>query len=298
MNWLTIFTAVLIVGLSTTIKAAPQTFNTALPVAKDEFVFREQLFDRQVEDQLSAADKDLHLRGSISVLGSGITRNWAVFGVLPYVDKTLKLTTPNGRVSRNTTGFADARVFARHTLYQNDAKGRTFRIAPFFGVELPTGDDDDRDGLGQLPAPLQLGSGSWDPFGGIVLTYQTLDYQIDAQASYKYNTKANGFEFGDEVRLDASFQYRLWPQELEETGVPGYLYGAVEGNVVRHGKNEANGSRDLNSGGTSIFLSPGIQYVTKRWILEGIVQVPIAQNLGGTALEDDYTMRFGIRFNF
>ncbi len=298
MKWLAIPVAGFIVGLSSSAGAAPQTFNTALPVAKGEYVFREQLFDRRAEGDPSAANRDLHVRGSISVLGSGIGRDWVVFGVLPYVDKALEVTTSGGRARRNVTGLADARLFARYTLHQHDAKGRTFRVAPFFGVELPTGDDDERDSLGRLPAPLQLGSGSWDPFGGVVLTYQTLDYQVDVQASYKHNTEANGFEFGDEARLDASFQYRLWPQELEDTGVPGYLYGVIESNIIHHQKNESSGMRDPNSGGTSIFLSPGLQYVTKRWILEGIVQVPITQNLGGSALEDDYTVRVGVRFNF
>ena len=297
MNWLAT-PLVLLCGLATSSHAAPQTFNTALPVAKGEFVLRGQLFDRRAEDDPTAADREVHVRGMVSVLGRGVARNWAVFGVLPYLDKTLDLTTPGGRVSRNTTGIGDARLFARYTLYQRDAKGSTFRIAPFFGVEMPTGDDDDRDSLGRLPAPLQLGSGSWDPFGGIVLTYQTLDYQVDAQASFKINTQANDFEFGDEARLDTSLQYRLRPRELGESGVPGYLYGVLEGSIRYQAKNTINGTGDPNSGGTSLVLAPGLQYVTKRWIVEGIVELPVAQNLGGNAVEDDYTVRVGFRLNF
>jgi hypothetical protein len=47
-----------------------------------------------------------------------------------------------------------------------------------------------------------------------------------------------------------------------------------------------------------VFLSPGLQYVTKRWIVEGVVQLPVVQNLHGTALENDYVLRAGFRFNF
>jgi hypothetical protein len=218
--------------------------------------------------------------------------------VLPYLDKELDVTTSGGqRVTRDTNGIGDARLFGRYTVYQDDAPGRTFRVAPFLGLELPTGDDDDSDSLGTLPAPLQLGSGSWDPFGGIVLTYQTLDFQIDAQASYKANTQANSFEFGDVARLDGSLQYRLWPRELG-AGVPGFLYGVLEGNLIYQAKNDMNGAKDPNSGGTSFFLAPGLQYVTKRWILEGIVQLPVVQDLNGTGLEDDFILRAGFRFNF
>jgi hypothetical protein len=236
--------------------------------------------------------------GAVSVLGYGVNSDLAIFGVLPYLDKELDVTTPSGqRVTRDTNGIGDARLFGRYTVYHDDAPGRTFRVAPFLGLELPTGDDDDSDSLGTLPAPLQLGSGSWDPFGGIVLTYQTLDFQIDAQASYKANTEANGFEFGDVARLDGSLQYRLWPRELG-AGVPGFLYGVLEGNLIYQAKNEMNGAKDPNSGGTSFFLAPGLQYVTKRWILEGIVQVPVVQDLNGTGLEDDFILRAGFRFNF
>lgn len=284
-------------GANSTATAAPQTFNTALPVAQGQFVFREQFVYRKATDDPSPAERELHVRGGVSVLGYGVTGDVAAFATLPYLDKELDVTTPAGRIMRDTSGFADARLFGRYTAYQDDAPGRTFRIAPFFGVELPTGDDNDSDNLGRLPAPLQVGSGSWDPFGGIVLTYQTLDYQLDAQASYKLNTRANGFEFGDEARLDASLQDRIWPRELQ-AGVPGFLYAVLEGNFFYADNNKKNGARASDSGGTAFFLSPGIQYVTKRWIIEGLVQLPVSQNLNGAALEDDFIVRAGFRLNF
>ena len=278
--------------------AAPETFNTALPVAKGEFIFREQFFYRRASDDPSAADREVEVLGGISVLGFGVTGDLAVFGVVPYLDKELDMTAPGGqRVTRRTNGIGDARLFGRYTIFRDDAPGRTFRVAPFAGIEMPSGDDDDSDGLGTLPATLQLGSGSWDPFGGIVATYQTLAYQIDVSASYKVNTEANGFEFGDEARFDASLQYRLWPRKLEG-GVPGFLYGVLESNLIHRGKNEVGGADDPNSGGTTLFIAPGLQYVTKRWVVEAIVQLPAFQNLNGTALEDDFTVRAGFRVNF
>ncbi len=277
--------------------AAPQTFHTALPVAEDEFVFREQFVYRKATDDPSPADRELQVLGGVSVLGYGVTGDLAVFGVLPYLDKQLDMIAPGGRFTRDASGIADARLFGRYTVYKDNAPGRTFRIAPFLGVELPTGDDNDRDSLGMLPAPLQPGSGSWDSFGGIVLTYQTLDFQIDAQASYTLNTEANNFEFGDEARLDASLQYRIWPHELD-AGSPGFLYAVLEGNLINMDNNQMNGIKDPNTGGTTLFLSPGLQYVTKRWIIEGIVQLPVSQDLNGMALEDDFIVRAGFRLNF
>jgi len=279
-------------------QAAPETFNTALPVGKGDFVFREQFLYIKASDDPSPADRNLEVLGGISVLGYGATSDLALFGVLPYLDKELDLTMPGGqRITRSTSGIGDAQIFARYTVFQNDMHGSNFRIAPFVGIKLPTGDDDDSDSFGRLPATLQLGSGSWDPFAGVIATYQTLDYEIDAQLSYMANTEANDFEFGDEFRFDASLQYRLWPRELG-AGVPGFLYGVIETNLLHQAKNEIGGTKDPNSGGTKLFLSPGLQYVTKRWVLEAIVQLPVVQDLGGTALEDDFIVRAGFRVNF
>lgn len=279
-------------------RAAPQTFNTALPVATDEFIFRTQFLYQNAGDDPGPRNRDVDVLGAVSVLGYGATPKLALFGALPFLDKELDVTLPAGdRVTRDTTGVGDARLFGRYTLYKRDRRGSNFRIAPFAGLELPTGDDDDTDRLGTLPPTLQLGSGSWDPFFGVVATYQTLAYQVDAQASYQANTEANDFEFGDEVRLDASLQYRLWPRELG-AGVPGFLYAVVEGNFVHQSKNQVAGIDDPDSGGETLFVSPGLQYVTKRWVLEAIVQVPVAQDRNGAALEDDVTVRTGFRVNF
>lgn len=278
--------------------AAPETFNTALPVGKGDFLFRGQFLYEKASRDPSPADRDLEVFGGIAVLGYGATSDLALFAVLPFLHKRLELTDPSGlRIARSTRGIGDAQLFARYTVFQRDLPGRNFRVAPFVGLKLPTGDDDERDNFGRLPQPLQSGSGSWDPFGGVVATYQTLDYQVDAQISYKANTRANDFTFGDEFHFDASLQYRLWPRELG-SGVPGFLYGVIETNLVHQGRNRLSGASDPNSGGTTLFLSPGIQYVTKRWILEGIVQVPVVQELNGAGLKNNFVLRVGFRVNF
>ena len=276
---------------------APITINTALPVGGGEFVARGMVVVSQSGKDPGATDRDHSATSLVTVLGYGVTHKLALFGVLPYVDKQLDLTEAGGRISRSASGLGDASVFARYTLLQHDKPGRTFRVAPFAGVKAPTGDDDNRDMFGRLPPSVQSGSGAWDVFGGIVATYQTFALQTDGQVSYRVKNKANGFDPGDELRLDGSLQYRLWPRQLGD-GVPSFLYGVLEANLVRRERNEVNGNEDANSGGTTVFLSPGLQYVTKRWIVEGVVQLPVVQNLHGTALENDYVLRAGVRFNF
>jgi len=284
-------------GWSIQAGSAPITFNTALPVAEGEFLAREQLIVNQSGNDPSGLDRDRTAKTALTVVGYGVNSKLAVFGVLPYRDTDLDVTVNGQRLSRHASGFGDLVLFGRYSLYQRNRMGENFRIAPFAGIKTPTGSDNKRDMFGQLPASVQPGSGSWDPLAGVVLTYQTLDYQLDSQLSYQKKNEANGFGAGDIARLDASLQYRLLPQELSG-GLPDFLYGVFELNLIHQQKNRINGSEDINSGGTRLFLTPGLQYVTKRWISEAAVQLPLSQNLHGTALENDYIARLSVRFNF
>jgi len=201
---------------------APVTFNTALPVGGDEFVARGMVMVSESGDDPSRADRDHSGTSIIAVLGYGLNHKVALFGVLPYVDKELDVNVNGSPVNRTASGLGDASAFLRCTLVQRDQPGRTFRVAPFVGIKASSGDDDRRDALGRLPPSIQPGSGAWDVFGGVTATYQTFAFQADGQVSYRIRNEANGFDPGDEFRLDGSLQYRLWPRTLG-SGVPNFL---------------------------------------------------------------------------
>ena len=277
--------------------AAPITFNTALPVAKGEGIFRIQTKYIRSTDDPGPLDRELNV-WALPVVGVyGITGKLAVFGIMPVLDKKLDLDTPMGRKTRSTSGPGDITFLARYTVWKKDEPGRTFRIAPFAGLEFPSGEDDEEDSFGKLPQTLQLGSGSWDPSLGIVITKQTLDRQIDASISYKLNTEAKDFEFGDVARLDISYQHRISPRKLE-FGVPAFVYTVLESSLIWQDNNRLSGIDDINSGGTTWFLTPGMQYVEKRFVAEIAVQLPVVQDLNGETLENDFTAILSFRVNF
>lgn len=277
--------------------AGPITFNTALPVSAGEFILREQVQVLRSTDDPSPMNRDLRVLAVPSVLAYGVTRDLTLFGIVPYLDKTLDSNTAVGRQRRRDAGLGDVILISRYTVWSMDRLGETRRLAPFLGLKFPTGDSDERDSLGRLPQPIQLGSGSWDPLLGTIFTWQTFQWEFDTAFQYRFNTTAHDFQFGDEARWDLSFQYRLWPPQLAR-GVPAFLYGVLESNVIWTDKNEAAGIRDPDSGGTIWFLAPGLQYVTRRVILEAVVQVPVVQELNGLALKTDYIVSFGFRVNF
>ncbi|MFQ5876242.1 MAG: transporter [Acidobacteriota bacterium] len=276
--------------------AAPLTFNTALPVARGEGILRIQFRRFSSTGGPGAQDRELTVRAFPLVGVYGASGKLALFAIAPIIDKTLELTTPMGRRTRNVSGLGDTAFLARYTTYRRDRPGRTTRVAPFVGVEAPTGEDAETDELGRLPRALQLGSGSWDYRVGTIATWQTLRWQLDGSISYQLNTEANDFEFGDEARLDLSYQYRVWPRELGE-GVPAFLYAILESNVVWQDRDVVDGLEDPDSGGVTWFLAPGLQFVRKRLVVEAAVQIPVERNLNGAAPETDFITTLSVRVN-
>lgn len=276
--------------------SGPITFLTALPVAQAQAVMRGQYLFIRASDDPTPADRELTVHGAPLAIAVGATPRLAVFAVMPIARKAMTISTPAGRVTRDTTGLGDIVTFARYTVYQADAADSTFRIAPFGGLKLPTGDTDVSDGLGRLPRPLQPGSGSWDALGGLAVTFQTKQWELDADAGFRKNTEADGFRFGDELFADVSFQYRVWPRQLGG-GVPAFLFAVVETNLVSQGRDRIAGIGDPDSGVRRWDLDAGLQYVTTRFILEAIVQVPVMDEPRGAGLGSDFRVMAGARWN-
>lgn len=279
-----------------TAEAGPITFLTALPVAQSQAVIRGQYLFIRASDDPTPADRELTVNGAPIAVAFGVTPRLALFGIVPILGKSMQVTTPLGRVTRTATGVGDIVTFARYTVYARDTTGSTLRVAPFGGVKVPSGGTDGTDPLGPLPRPLQLGSGSWDGLGGVAVTWQTKQWEFDADIGYKRNTEADAFQFGDEFFTDAPFQYRVWPRDLG-AGVPAFLFAVVETNLVSQRRNEIGGINDLDSGGTRWDIGLGLQYVTTNYILEGIVQMPTVDRPNGNGLGSDIRVVAGLRWN-
>jgi len=197
----------------------------------------------------------------------------------------IKRDTEIGGFTSEASGLADIRLFARYQIYRKDQPGKTLRIAPFLGAILPTG----KTG--------ETSDGSTDFFGGLILTRASTAWNFDGQLRYTANGKKNGFERGNEARIDGSVQYRM-DSFNENVNVSGYLFTVLDASIVYQDENQMMGVRNFNSGGTTAFIAPGLQYRTTRWIGEAALRVPVVKNLNGTALQPGLTVITSVRFNF
>lgn len=267
--------------------AAPSTFNTALPVSEGHAVARQQIIladAKRNEDRLD----ETALEG---VLGYGMTPDLALFVSVPYFDRELE---PAGEAMRRSSGFGDTRVSARYTALRFDWSGRTLRIAPFAGVELPTGKDAGRDAVGPRPSGLQPGSGSLDLLGGVVASYASLDWNLDAQLAWQDNREANMREASDVFRADLSVHKRLLPGVVG-VDTKGFLFGGIEINYRDVGRSSIAGLTENGTDSQSLFVAPILQYAASRWIFEAALQLPVTQTGGTANFKQGHVLRFGLR---
>jgi len=265
--------------------SAPITFITALPVAQDQLVVRSYQ-----EGKFGSTDSEnSYYLLFPQTFAYGPTGSLALFATVGLVDNYLVQPEATHRVTRNSSGFGDSLFFARYTLIHIDWPpdpvepngGATLRFTPLAGAYLPTGRYNIADAYGRLPLSMQTGSGSVDPYWGAAAGYQTADYELDWDATYRYNTAASsGFRLGNEARTDLSFQYRVWPWRLP-AGVSDYLLLVMETNLIWDGISRIAGAPNLNTGGFTWFIDFGTYYATPQGTFGGVVQIPVVQSLNG-----------------
>lgn len=182
--------------------------------------------------------------------------------------------TADGKAA-NAIGFGDTLIEGRYTVFQRDGIGSTFRIAPYLGVNIPTGMDSANT---LLPRSLQPGTGAWASRDALTMSYQTLYWNGGAEAGYQANDVADGYHFGNTFFADAGFHYLLWPHNLEGV-VPAELYASLEANYTSTTANRMSGVKVNGTGGHMLLLDPGLIYTTPGYSLSFTGFLPAYQQV-------------------
>lgn len=170
-------------------------------------------------------------------------------------------------------------------------------LAVLAGFKLPTGNDDQRLSSGEKLEPSsQPGTGAFDGQAGLAWSrYLTPNLTADTSAVYTLRGEHAGFTVGD--RFDAGFAlaYRLTDAI---TAFPNWsLFG--EANVVWLGKDDDHGTKNENSGGTTLYLTPGVRVrFNPTAALTLAPSFPVAQSLHGEQVETRFKVAATLSFGF
>lgn len=249
---------------------------TALPVARDQLLIR-------LNGQPTFATRGFYgVQFPVNV-GYGLTSRWALFLNLNQGFGAMSSVTPLGHVDLSSAGFGDMASYARYTLFKIDKPNSTFRIAPLAGAFIPSGDNALRGSQGLLPKALQTGSGTLDPYFGVTMGYNKVRWGMALDSTYRKNPVTNvGISPGDQYRSDAQFEYKLYPLQMPDEGLPKLLVLSIESNYVHDGKDHVNGALSANSGGNILRQDAILEISTLHWQVGLGAQAPVMQDLTGT----------------
>jgi len=149
---------------------------------------------------------------------------------------------------------------------------------------------------------MQPGTGSWDPLFSVMYTKDLSPFLLQADLTYQLTTRnRDGYEFGDSFTANIAGRYAL-TSAFNLTGAVTYLH-------VNRSKDRDGKYTDLtslmddpdNTGGDSIWLSPGIKVRPFKSIPAAIdlkAQFPVWERVNGIQLVSSYRILAGITFNF
>ncbi len=284
---LRLFVLAWVASLITTasLQAAGINTNVALPVRQGGFVYRTQLRLLSASDDPTPLDRDISVYAVPNVLVYGATARTTLFGILPYFFRSVNFRDAGFRQRDDADGFGDLTFLVRQTVYARDAVQRTSRLGLLAGLEIPSGKE-------------EFSSHSTDFLLGGVYTLQDGRHELDADLLYKINTEGRGLELGEELQYNLAYELRISPWQWPERGTPSQIYLVLEANGKTTRRAVSDGMELSDTGGTTVFLSPGIQLITRRAIYEASIQIPVIQNLNGGQVETDYVAAAGIRIQF
>lgn len=199
-------------------------------------------------------------------------------------------------------GLGDVALLGRYTFFKKHAIDATTSAAGLLGVKFPTGKTNGKtdDGMEFLDSHLQLGTGSADFLLGLSFSHSVQRLSLSANLLGTITTEGKfgdtKHQFGNSLNYDLTAKYRFYPGE--PSSAP-QLFLSLGVNGELRGREKTEGVEDPNSGGHTIYLSPGIQVIIMpHWIVELSYQQAIYHNLYGIQGGESYKVNTGVTYLF
>ncbi len=201
----------------------------------------------------------------------GLTGDWAAGIDVPY------RFSKEG--SDDASGVGDVSLFTKYRFWRNDTLGAQESAAVLVKVKFDSGED------GKSPP---VSSGSTDAILGLSYGYESRKWYRWASVRYRRNGENDdGLRRGDKVLVDLVGGFR---PKLTGYMEPDTVW-LLELNSEYGRRAEFRGSDLSNTGGTELFLSPGIFWTKRNFAVKAGVQIPIVSKLHGRQDNSDFRSR-------
>ncbi len=228
----------------------------------------------ELESEKAGDDKEKAIAFELTY---GLTGDWAVGVDLPYEFKE--------EGSDSSNGNGDIAVFTKYRFWRQDSLALQESAAVLLKVITDTAASN------KNPA---LDKGTTDSILGLTYGYEGRKWYRWASARYRYNgTNDAGVDRGDKILIDFVGGIRPNPAGYRETDIVWLL----ELNSEIGQRAELSGAELFNTGGTEVFISPGIFWTQRNFAIKAGVQIPVYQDLNGSQQESDYRAKMSFEWH-
>jgi hypothetical protein len=190
-------------------------------------------------------------------------------------------------------GVTDLWLSGKYRFY----RGPIGQFAVFGGVKFPTGRHHINNSEGERVEPsATAGTGSYDGMLGFAYSrYLTSRLTLDSSFQYTLRTEHDDFRLGDRIDAGVAVAYRFTEDIQKYPQVSVF----TEANVRHLFKSEDDGQRDPNTGGTVLFLTPGVRVgFTQNLSFTLSSPLPVLQELNGEQLKTSFKVNGALTLSF
>jgi hypothetical protein len=260
---------------------------------------------------------DALLSPSVAI-GYGITNHLTLGARLPYVaryeirEAHLHGGVPGLHDHGDSKGFGDVSLLAQFRFLPGENGGAA--AALLAGVKIPSGEKDVEDEEGdRFEVEHQPGTGSLDRLLGAAWSQTIGKAAADANVLATLATEGSqDTRLGHLVNYNLALSFRPGqhehphgageaehPHEHQTEGRDQVSFDLVaEANGEWRGPTDIAGAEEDNSGGSLVYLSPGMRVGTQAWSLSASVGVPVVQELRGEQHETTLRLLVGLGVAF
>jgi hypothetical protein len=230
----------------------------------------------------------------------GFRPKWSLIVAQPYAGVEMVRRISGMTERQGFSGLGDTRLFVQYDgLYSRNTPGGLTRLSGVFGLQVPAGSS-------------RLTTGAVEYSAGLIFEKAVkLNYVFSADAEYTFATaNARGISTGDRFRFDGAVARMVIPKQESSSSSDRsqrifnrvFRYGTyfileLNGQWQREGA--LHGVSMPNTGGTTVSLSPGVQYFVNNSLLaEFAVPIPVLRNLNGVRPKPDTSFVMGFRYLF
>jgi hypothetical protein len=228
--------------------------------------------------------------------GYSFNSRWSADFFFSYVEQQRTIRQFRNEDHVSTAGLGDAALLLKYNVF--DPLSHDFLLTLASGIKMPTGRSDLRreDGI-PLNADLQPGSGSWDGVFWANTIYKfgfRPSMNISSTAIFSLKGTNNqylgeqSYRFGNEIQwlLSVNDNFLVGTKLLDASIVFRYRKAL---------KDKFNTLEMPNTGGTWVFIAPGIAYnFSPKVAINGSLELPVFSEVQGTQVSPTYRINAGV----